>query len=214
LLPTEKVSRRLFLIMSITVAPTYLLSVLWLKLPKALHILADISGILQLSVLIYFLLLVRTLKKKLPGNISTATKYLWMMASIAFALKIILQFLSIIPILSGYAFGFRPIVIGYLHLSFLGIISFFILGYINQLLSESQRVISRPAIFTFSGGVVLQEIILMMQGLEVINFQPLPYANMLLFCAAIIMEIGLIWVTLSVSATGKAKFHSSYLPPE
>ena len=113
--------------------------------------------------------------------------------------KIILQMLSIIPFLSHYAFGFRPIVIGYLHLSFLGIISFFILGYINQVLSEMQRHISKAGVIIFAAGVLIQEIMLMCQGLEAIEVEPLRYANMILFYAAIVMAGGLIWIALSVN---------------
>ena len=136
------------------------------------------------------------------------------MMSIAFTLKIFLQFLSIFPFLSKYAFGFRPIVIGYLHLSFLAIISFFILGYMNQLLNQTLRHISKGGVIVFAGGVLLQEVILMIQGFEVMEFERLPYANLILFVAAIVMASGLIWITLSMykvrtTTPGKSE-HGSY----
>ena len=106
--------------------------------------------------------------------------------------------LSIIPYLSHFAFGFRPVVIGYLHLSFIGIICFFILGYINEVLNEIHQAVSKTGVFIFVTGVLVQEIILMCQGLEVIEFEPLPYANMILFYAAITMGTGLIWIAISV----------------
>ena len=184
--------------MTATVGPTYLLSILWLKLPAALRLTADIAGVLQLLVLIYIVRLLPLVKKNIPLNFSKTTGYLWSMVFIAFIIKIILQLLSIIPFLSGYAFGFRPIVIGYLHLSFLGIISFFILGYINQELSEMKHPLSKTGLWIFVAGVLVQELILMFQGLEVIEFKPLRYADMILFYASIAMGIGLIWTTLSV----------------
>ena len=120
------------------------------------------------------------------------------MAAAAFILKIVLQTFSIIPFFSNYAFGFRPIVIGYLHLSFLGIISFFIFGYINEVLSKTHQPISKAGVLIFVIGVLIQEIILMFQGLEVIEFEPLPYANLVLFYAAIVMGTGLIWMAVSM----------------
>lgn len=191
-------NRKLFIVMTATVGPTYLLSILWLKLPAALRLTADIAGVLQLLVLIYIVRLLPLVKKNIPLNFSKTTGYLWSMVFIAFIIKIILQLLSIVPFLSGYAFGFRPIVIGYLHLSFLGIISFFILGYINQELSEMKRPLSKTGLWIFVAGVLVQELILMFQGLEVIEFKPLRYADMILFYASIAMGIGLIWTTLSV----------------
>jgi hypothetical protein len=188
------INKNLFVIMAITVAPTYLLSILWLKLPRSLHLLANISGILQLLVLFYFFRLFPIIKKNIPRKLVKTTRYLWAMAAIAFTLKIVLQTLSIIPFFSNYAFGFRPIVIGYLHLSFLGIISFFILVYISQIFLEKKRLVSKTGVLIFVFGVLLQEIVLMLQGLEVLNFEPLPYANIVLFYSAIIIATGLIWV--------------------
>lgn len=199
LLPSASANKKLFIIMAITAGPSYFLSILWLKLPPALHIVADVSGVLQLLVLFYFVRLYPLVKKNKLFKLTKTTGYLWVLAFIAFILKIILQMLSIIPFLSSYAFGFRPIVIGYLHLSFLGIISFFILGYINQLLNEVNHPVSKAGVLIFATGVLLQEIILMCQGLEVIEFKPLPYANIILFYSAIVMGIGIVWITLSVS---------------
>ncbi len=197
-LPTVAINKHLFIIMAITVAPTYLLSILWLKLSRSLFLLANISGILQLLVLFYFIRLFPAVKKNIPRKITKTTRYLWEMAAIAFILKIVLQTFSVIPFFSNYAFGFRPIVIGYLHLSFLGIISFFILGYINQILSEMGGKISGGGVICFTTGVLLQEFILMAQGLEVLNFQPLPYANIILFYSAIIMGAALIWIAATI----------------
>ncbi|MER3465075.1 MAG: hypothetical protein C4329_12330 [Chitinophagaceae bacterium] len=170
-----------------------------MKLPGVLIWIADIAGILQLLVLFYFIRLFPVIKKNTPPKFAVTTRYLWIMASIAFILKIILQMLSIIPYLSHYAFGFRPIVIGYLHLSFLGIITFFILGYVNQVLNESHRHISKAGVLIFATGVLVQEIILMFQGLEAMEVEPLPYANIILFGCAIVMAAGVIWITVKVN---------------
>lgn len=200
------ISKNLFLIMALTVGPTYFLSILWLKLPKGLHLIGEISGILQLAVLFYFIKLLIILKKSTPARFTFVTKGLWVMASIAFIIKIILQMLSIIPLLSAYAFGFRPIVIGYLHLSFLGIISFFILGYINQALSETYKQISKAGVMLFVIGVLVQEILLMGQGLEAIGSASLPFANIILFYTAILIGVGLIWIACDVSRKSKNGF--------
>ncbi|HEY9341814.1 MAG TPA: hypothetical protein VIQ23_09550 [Hanamia sp.] len=194
-LPVASVSKKLFIIMVITVAPTYLLSILWLKLPLIIHVIGGISGMFQLLVLIYFIRLFKIAKKRTPPVFSKATRYLWIMASVAFILKIILQMLSIIPYLSHFAFGYRPVVIGYLHLSFVGIISFFILGYIDHIFKEVHRHINGGGIILFVTGFLLQEIILMSQGLEAMEVEPLPFANLTLFASAVLMLIGLVWIT-------------------
>ncbi|MDQ2720574.1 MAG: hypothetical protein M3Z26_12560 [Bacteroidota bacterium] len=199
-LPGVATGKKLFIIMAITVVPSYFLSVLWLKLPWILRATADVAGILQLLVMFYFVRLFLFFKKNISLRFTKTTKYLWIMASIAFIIKIILQMLSIVPWLSHLAFGFRPIVIGYLHLSFLGIITFFILGYINQALNETFSSVSKPGVLIFAAGVLIQEIILMSQGLEAINVEPLPYANIILFYTAILIAIGLIWIIVRMSS--------------
>jgi hypothetical protein len=192
------INKRIFWIMAITVAPTYLLSILWLKIPLILHVVADISGILQLAVLIYFIRLLPLFKNNSSSYLLPSAKYLWFLTYAAFILKVILQLLSIVPFLSTYAFAFRPIVIGYLHLSFLGIISFFILGYISEILSDFHSYLPKRGVLIFITGVIIQEIVLMCQGLEVFGVHSLPHANMVLFYSAIVIGSGLVWVTAKV----------------
>ena len=190
------VSKKLFFVMALTVVPTYILSIIWLKLPPVLIWIGNIAGILQLLVLVYFIKLFPLLKKKTFVVFSKTTRCLWILASLAFIIKIILQLLSIIPFLSHYAFGYRPVIIGYLHLSFLGIISFFILGYIDFALREMNRQLSKLGIFLFVTGVLAQEFVLMLQGLEALDFKPVKSANMgLLYCAVIILT-GLLIIVI------------------
>ncbi|MEO9144591.1 MAG: hypothetical protein ABI237_03460 [Ginsengibacter sp.] len=194
-------SRRLFIIMAITVVPTYFLSILWLRLPIVLHWIAIISGILQMVVLVYFFRMLSVIKNSEDIKFNWSTKWLWRLASYAFILKIILQMLSTIPFLSHFAFGFRPVVIGYLHLSFVGIISLFILGYINEFIHRFRGRVSGIGAVIFVTGFIIQEIILMLQGLEAMNVEPIKSANIILFYCAILMAAGLIWITIGVIRT-------------
>jgi hypothetical protein len=187
--------------MAITVVPTYFLSILWMRLPLALHWIANISAVLQLLVLFYFFKILQVVRKSESIQFTWSTKWLWIMASTAFILKIILQMLSTMPFLSHFAFGFRPVVIGYLHLSFVGVISLFILGYINEFIHRFRGRVSGIGAVIFVTGFVVQEIILMLQGLEAMNVEPIKYANIILFYCAILMAAGLIWITIGVIRT-------------
>lgn len=204
--------KRLFLVMMLTVWPTYFLSILWLKLPDAIYWIANISGILQLAAVFYFVRLLFYLKKENRFRLSGITRYLWGLASVAFVIKIILQALSIIPSLSKYAFGYRAVVVGYLHLSFLGIISFFILGYINQSLSGKKNFLPAGGVMLFVAGVILQELILMFQGLEAIEFKVLPHANIILFYTTILIGAGLAWIALKMSGAKQEEQGGAVIP--
>jgi hypothetical protein len=194
-------SKRLFIIMAITVIPSFFLSILWMRLPLSLHWVAGISAILQLLALLYFYKILLVVKKSEKIRFSWSTKWLWILASAAFILKIILQVLSIIPFLSHFAFSFRPIIIGYLHLSFVGIISLFILGYINEFIHRFRGRVSGIGAIVFVTGFIVQEIILMLQGLEAMNVEPIRSANIILFYCAILMAAGLVWITIGIMKT-------------
>jgi hypothetical protein len=194
-------SRRLFLVMAITVVPTYFLSILWLRLPLALHWIANISAFVQLLVLVYFFRIIAVFKKSEGIQFTSVTRWIWTLASIAFILKTILQALSTLPFLSHFAFGFRPVVIGYLHLSFVGIISLFILGYINEFIHRFRGHVSGTGFIIFVSGFIVQEVILMLQGLEAMNVQPIQSANIILFYCALAMAAGLIWITTGIIRT-------------
>jgi hypothetical protein len=45
----------------------------------------------------------------------------------------------------------------------------------------------------------------MAQGLEVLNFEPLPYANIILFYSAIIMGGALIWIAATIKKESQMK---------
>jgi hypothetical protein len=194
-------SKRLFIIMIITVIPTYFLSILWLKLPASLHWIAIVSAFVQLLILVYFFRIVSVFRNSKGIKFNPVTRWIWMLSSIAFILKIVLQVLSTIPFLSHFAFGYRPVVIGYLHLSFVGILSLFVLGYINEFIHRFRGRVSGIGFIIFISGFIVQEIILMMQGLEAMNVEPIKSANTILFYCAIAMVIGLIWITTGIIRT-------------
>lgn len=189
-LPIISINKKIYLLLVITVVPTYFLSILWLKIPSYLYWVAALAGFIQLFIIIYLISLLKKFRS-LRLEISSTTTLLWGLACVSLLLKIVLQSLSAVPYLAQFAFSYRPIVIGYLHLSFLGIISFFILGYLNEVLKERALQLNKIGAGIFVFGVVFQEIILMSQGLEVINQQGIPFASKLLFMAAIIIGVGL-----------------------
>jgi hypothetical protein len=184
-------SKRLFRIIFFTCIPAYLLSILWMNLPSVIRVVAGITAAMQLASLIYLLPFFAEVRTILKTKFCTVCKNLWFMAMIAFVIKLLLQSLSVIPSLSAYAFGFRPVVIGYLHLCFLVILSFFILGCIYQYYHSEQKNISPAGAYLFIGGVVITEFTLMLQGFFAIESTALRYADLILFTAAALMLTGI-----------------------
>jgi hypothetical protein len=129
---------------------------------------------------------------------SKQVRLLMLLSAIAFSIKILLQTASTIPSLSQISFGFRPIVIGYLHLMLLGVISLFLIAYIL-----SKHIISINSYFTiglyvFIVGIITNELLLMWQGIKSINYIGIANISEYLFIAAFIMFTGLLLLNYGI----------------
>lgn len=195
-----QINRNLYLLLVLTVVPGYLLSLIGMDILSRFRWVGGVSGVIQFGAFYYFIKLFIAVKDTLVIKLSKATRYLWTLASVSFLLKLTLQMLSVIPYFSDYATGFRPIAIAYLHLIFLGIISFFIIGYINEYLKEQGRFLNLKGTYIFITGVVMQEIILMMEGMNAMGGFQLPYANFLLLLSAITIGSGIAFIVFTKKA--------------
>lgn len=161
------ISRRFALFYVLTVVPTYFLSVLWWKnFPTWLYI------ILVLTVGLQFVLwtklayrIVQLIRNKVSLTLIQDTYKIWLCVLFAMFLKLILQGLSVIPALSQHAYGFRPIVIAYLHLVLLVVISLFLIGYAFQLGLLKIEKGFHYGTYGLLFGIFLNEFVLMLQGL-------------------------------------------------
>jgi hypothetical protein len=197
LLPSidQKIENRIFLAFTLAFIPTYVLSVLWLRINFWLYLLVIIAAFSQIWA---WTMLLRTYFRRAEIIfIPPLAKRLFLLYAIAFSLKLILQLGSTIPSLSHLAYGIRPIIIGYLHLVLLGVFSLFLIGY---MISEQLLFISRTAkagVILFAVAVIINELLLLVQGLADLNFTPLPFLNVLLFFAACLLLTGSFLISIS-----------------
>ncbi len=171
--------------------PAYFLSTLWLNLPVFIYILTVIAAVVQVYTWFKFLIIIIKTKKEFLENFPFFLRYILLFVGFAVSLKFILQLGSTIPAISQLAFGFRPIVIAYLHLVLLAIISLFLLFYIyaNHLIHFNKQI--KIGVIIFSIGVLINEIILAIQGIASFSYTVIPYVNEMLFGAAIILVSGI-----------------------
>jgi hypothetical protein len=182
-----------FYLLLFTLVPAWFLSMLWMRLPGWMFTTGAAAAVIQvvaLSVLVRLLILMRY---KFRLIFHPPVHLIWLIALLAFSLKIIMQGFSAIPALNQYAFGIRPIVIGFLHLVLLGFVSMFLIGFLLQ-----NRLVYLPTKMAFGGlwlfvsAMFLNELVLMSQGLAAIFYKPFPYSNELLLVAAACMFTGLL----------------------
>jgi hypothetical protein len=180
-----------FQLFAVACVPAYFLSTLWLDLPIWLYVIAVLSAIIQLFAWFKLLLILVKTRRDYLKNYAPLLRYILLFVSFALSIKFLLQLGSTIPAISQLVFGFRPIVIAYLHLVLLAIMSLFVLFYIyaNHLIIISKKI--KFGIIFFSIGVILNEIILAIQGLAAFSYIPIPYVNEILFGIAILLFIGI-----------------------
>jgi len=170
--------------------PAYFLSVLWLELPNWLYVIVVVAALTQSYA--WFRLLYGILKQKSEAirKLGFSLRYVLLFVGFALSIKLLLQLGSTVPFLSKLAFGFRPIVIAYLHLVLLAVITLFLLFYIHAALFFPRLEKTVFGLILFSVGVLLNEIILAVQGIASFSYTMIPYVNELLFGAAIVLVTG------------------------
>jgi hypothetical protein len=170
--------------------PAYFLSVLWANLPLWVYAITVASAWIQVVVwvaFIYQLIVYRVVV--VPPKAKVLRGVYWFIG-FAITVKLFLQLGSTLPDLSHLAFGFRPIVIAYLHLVLLAIISLWLLfhSYNNALLTFNTT--AQQGLVVFFIGVMLNELVLGAQGILSLSYIPIPYVNVLLFVAALVLFLG------------------------
>ncbi|QEC45800.1 hypothetical protein [Pseudobacter ginsenosidimutans] len=195
---SAKAARIAFWLQCIACVPAFFLSALWMKLPPVLYWMAVLAAIAQLIALAVLLAGIIKCKKRILFSFDPIPLLLWGFALLAFCMKTIMQSLSVFPDLSYLAFGYRPVVIGYLHLILLGFITLFLLGFLllQQYISS---ISSRPVIGIgcFVTGVVLNEFFLFVQALASIGGTHFSMAVWFLLFAALLMLCGISLLYIS-----------------
>jgi hypothetical protein len=188
---SERELKKVFLWFAMACVPAYFLSALWLPIGRLVYMLVVASVLLQLAGWYRLILIVRRNKMLIRAQIPPLSRILFILTAIALTVKLLLQAVSVIPSLSQLAFGFRPIIIGYLHLVLLGIITLFIIAYTTALgvIRPENRV--RWGIVVFVSGVIVNELLLMIQGVADMNYTPIPYLNQFLLIAALLLFLGI-----------------------
>jgi hypothetical protein len=187
---------RFFWIYAVACLPAYFLSTLWMHLPLWVYLIVALSALLILGGWLWFYVQLRPHFSRFLSGIPRWGIYLLTLSCLAYTIKVLLQAGSMIPSLNNMAFGYRPIVIGYLHLVFLGVISLFLLGY---LVTTGKMIYNRwltAGFAVFVTGIILNELALMVQGLSAMQYTTVPYINETLFIITVTMFSGALLINL------------------
>lgn len=180
---------RFSLLLNASIIPSMFISYLWHYDAGIVWLIAAIGCLLILSSLVVFFPMLRSLQPFF-GNLQKSVRTIGAISMLAFVLKLFFQVLTIIPALSAMVFTNRPIIIGFLHLVLLGFVSLYLLAHFIQTNLLAFRGMIPFAITVFIIGVIVNELILFVQGLGVMLMMSSGIVNWLLLGAAVLLLFG------------------------
>jgi hypothetical protein len=196
----EKKFRLFYNLLVTATVLTLALPVSWSLSNSLFYWINAIGVLIQLLSFVHFALLIQTHFQDFFTPLSSLEKKVYRFALCSLALKVIIQLVVLVPELSQVSHEIRNFVIGYIHLTMLGIITGFLFGFsLQNGFLNAQNNIQKWGIKIFILGFVATEILLFLQGtwlfLESGSF-PNYYQN--LFIASIPLPLGLLFMTGSL----------------
>ncbi|QDP84624.1 hypothetical protein FNJ88_03320 [Chryseobacterium sp. SNU WT5] len=174
------------------------LSVLYMKLPLWIIIAIILASISQTIGAIKIYQMVKRNWGHVVVHFSALQRFVLMYVGFAFFMKTLLQLGSNVPALSQFAFGFRNVVIAYLHLILLMCISVFL---INHILATNVFKITKPVtrgLKLLLLGIFLNEAVLGVMGIFSIKYIAVPFAPEILLGVSLLMMFSLLLILVSL----------------
>ncbi len=195
---TKKENNILFFLMFFGCLVGFGLSVLWMEMPAWVFALIIITTVGQTIGAVMLYKYVRKHWTNLVVKWSPMHRFVLMYAGFAFAVKTLLQLGSNVPAISQFAFGFRNVVIAYLHLVLLMCIATFL---VNQILATNRFKVTSAVLTGLKLlllGIFLNELILGLMGVLSIKYVAVPYANHGLLAVSVLMLVALIIIVATL----------------
>ena len=111
---------------------TYALSALWLQPSVIVYGIGLAGALLQLVAFVFIYRSVNPVGIKWLRTFSKPARIFFALAAISLIIKLVLQLISVVPVVAQLAFAVRFYVMAYLHLVLIGVISFFLLGWYHE----------------------------------------------------------------------------------
>jgi hypothetical protein len=201
---SEKQNKLIFWLLFVGCVIGYGLSVLWMKMPVSIFAVIVVATIMQTIGAVLLFVFIKKNWTNLVLKWSPMHRFVLLYAGFAFAVKIALQLGSTIPALNQFAFGFRNVVIAYLHLVLLMCIATFL---VNQILATHYFTITNKLLMGFKLlllGIFLNELILGLMGVFSIKYISIPFANEMLLGVSVLMFASIFWIFLHLKSFKKS----------
>lgn len=128
----EMLAQRGKILLIISCLLTYALSALWLQPSVVVYALGLVGALLQMVAFVFIYRSVDPGKANVLQRFSKPARIFFLLAVFALIVKLLLQLVSVVPVVAQLAFEVRFYVIAYLHLVLIGVVSFFLLGWYHE----------------------------------------------------------------------------------
>jgi hypothetical protein len=187
----------------ISTVPSLFLSYLWQDPNQWFRLIAVAGSVLLLLTCFSFIVSARSLLSNYLEE-KPVIRFLVFLSMSAFLLKLFLQCFTIFPQIGNAIFGNRPIIMGFLHLVFLGFVSLFILAFFTKInLLDGEKTSTKSALIVFAAAVVFNEVLLITQGLATMFIPGSTLFPWLLWIAAIWLFMGTVLIAIARIQTNK-----------
>ncbi len=182
------------ILLSLSIIPSMFLTFLWHKITPVFHIISAIGGVMLLSSFISFVFAAPFLLKEFK-MVKPAIRYMIILSITAFLIKILMQSLTFVDSINVLVFGNRPMIMGFLHLIFLGFVTLFVMTYFSQRgYLDVKSKFTRFALMVFTIAILINETLLMLQGLGNMFLTSSPLFPWYLWGAGILLLAGTILI--------------------
>lgn len=190
-----KKTRLFYRLLAGTCIPSYFFTMLWQHRPEVVTVIMILTAVAEAMALCLFLQLAYQNRRNFFTTLPASCQWLYRLAIAAYTLKVILPFFILNDHISQFALGLRPVIIGYLHLVFLAFVSMYLLGVLveKNIIPYSKRI-SNAGVTILAAGIIINEILLAVQGFAAIYSLYLPAINKLLFYNTFLLVAGAIVV--------------------
>lgn len=196
----EQEFKRFFRLINGGIILSFFLSILWTNPPFVFYILAAAGAVLQVLAFFKFFKILLASWKRLQFKLPPFTGMLLKICGILLVGKVLLQLLTAIPFFADLSFRYTDFVIGYLHWTFLGVISIGLFAFLKYF---KLLKLPRPLFWIYFCGFVLSEVLIFHKGFSF--WQRLPflsqYASVLVGISALLpLSVGIVLINNIFSA--------------
>lgn len=184
-------------LLCISIIPTMFLTFLWHATTLWVRIISGFGSLCLISSFVWFIISAPLLMKEFK-MVKPAIRYMIVLSISAFLVKILLQSLTFWGSINVLVFGNRPMIMGFLHLVFLGFVTLFLIAYYAQKgMLDTKSTFTRIALMVFTIAILVNETLLMLQGLGAMFLASSPLFPWYLLGAGILLLSGALLIAIA-----------------